>query len=170
MSDLFDFIYEEKNVCNLLCGWHYGNRIMIYHSSRNITKVIYYDDTFMSCVLYRYTNNDSIGVNDDNDYVSINDISGDNISGIYVNSINYNDICYNCKKHDTFGETYLSYNRMCGDKKYSFTVHPIDPLPVLTTGEAWNVFMEYVAGGNKIKIWLNLRDGMSRVNSHKVYI
>lgn len=152
MSNLFDFIYEEKDECNLLCGWRYGVHIINYYCGNKIMdKNVYYNTVNYSNVSYSYPD----------------DADDDNINNVYVISMLYNDMNYFCEKYNDVDEICFIYKKMCGDREYIFSIYPIKPLFTLVVGKKWNVCMKYTAGGNKVRIWLNLCNGESHVNSRK---
>lgn len=153
MSDLFKYIYEEKDELNLLSGGKYGDCIGNCYIYKSIDKCAYYDTVNYNNVSYKYTNGD-----DD-----------DNISNVYVTDMLYNDMCYNCKKHDGVDEIYFIYKKMRGNREYYFTIYPFKPVFMLGVGKEWDVLMEYFAGVDRIEIWFNLHNGESHVNSQLAY-
>lgn len=153
MSNLFNFIYEEKDGCNLLCGGKYADHIVVECSYKRLYKYIYYDNNNINYVVYNFT---------DDDFT-------DDVGDVAVCNIKYNGISYHFNKYDDFNDIYVLYEKMWDGKKYSFIIYPLCPSPTLMDEYKWDVYMHYTVKGNLVKIWLNLCDNMSRVTVHKIY-
>lgn len=170
MSDLFDFIYEENDGLNLLNGNGYGDHIVVHKHYRELSKCIYYDHKMLDDDLYIYDIDSSCG--DIDSCRGKNDGCYDyaNIISIKVRIIKYNGIRYRFCKRNNIDEICLEYDKMYNGRKYIFIIHPIIPVYTLINGYEWNILMKYFMGEDLIKIWFNLRNGMSHVDSCDTYV
>lgn len=153
MSDLFDYIYEERSMCNLLCSGEYGDYMLVECLDKRLFKYVYYDNNDINYVVYDF----------------IGDFP-ENIGDVYVCSIKYNKVGYHFNKYDNFDEIYVMYRKVCDGREYSFIIFPLHLSPTLIDGCEWNVFMCYTINGNKVKMWMNLHNGKSHVDSYKAYM
>lgn len=165
MSDLFDFIYEKKDKLNLLSGSWYGDYIFVHKHYRELSKCIYYDHIMLYDVLYIYSGGDNCG--DKNGVDSCSDGSIDNIK---VSKIKYNGIICHFYKRNNVDEIWLEYMKMCNGRKYSFIIYPNHTVYSLINKYEWNVLIKYFVKYDIIKIWINLRNGCSRVDSCDTYV
>lgn len=148
MSNLFNYIYEKKDKCNLLSGRLYGCCIIINDYYVDVSKYIYYDHKELNYILYDYK-------------------GGENVR---VKEMKYNNIIYRFYKNNV-ENTYLEYSRMCDricrGRNYVFTIYPNKDVSTLTNGDYWNVLMIYVINNSEISIMFNLDKGWSRASVQK---